>query len=80
MVRVRVGARVGKHQYLVGWGQVGVRLRVRVRARVQDAGHAVEKEAEAFGQVAQVGSLPVEEEEEQQPLELRVAQPGVRFL
>ena len=51
-----------------------------MRARVQRVGHAVEQEADAFGQVAQVGSLPVEEEEEQQPLELRVAQPGVRFL
>ena len=44
--------------------------RVRVGARVQRVGHAVEKKAEAFGQVAQVGGLPVQEEEEQQPVEL----------
>ena len=33
-------------------------------------GHAVEKKAEALGQVAQVGGLPVKQEEEQQPVEL----------
>ena len=43
---------------------------MRVGARVQRVGHAVEKKAEAFGQVAQVGGLPVQEEEEQQPVEL----------
>ena len=43
-------------------------------------GHAVEEEAEALGEVAQVGCLAVEQEEEEQPVELRVAQPGVGLL
>ena len=51
-----------------------------VRASIQRVGRAVEQEAEALGQVAQVGGLAVQQEEEQQPLELRVAQPGVGFL
>ena len=51
-----------------------------VRASIQRVGRAVEQEAEALGQVAQVGGLAVQQEEEQQPAELRVAQPGVGFL
>ena len=43
-------------------------------------GHAVEEEAEALGKVAQVGGLAVEEEEEEEALELRVAHPLVPLL
>ena len=52
---------------------------VRVREE-HGVGGAVEEEAQALGQVAQVGGLAVEEEEEEEALELRVAHPLVPLI
>ena len=66
-VRMRRHVRDASHRT----GEVDAR-RVEVVARVleqQAVRHAVEEEAEALGEVAQVGGLAVEEEEEEEALQ-----------